>query len=601
METMISTGSTRITRVIESYQTLVRFTAARDGAQQPLLRLEELDPLSRLLLDRGFERADIARVVLCGEVKAGKSTLLNAICGEPVAATDHFEMTGWIARYWPAEEPFARIHRYDGTEEVTTPAAFLASCCARAWGKEDLASIQAVDIGLVGGRIPVAFIDAPGMGSIRRENEARLMSAVDQADLVAWILDVDALGPERVAALARTLNEQGTPQIAIITKCDLLEDESETSEIRRFAARTINIQEDRVFFTSAERALRDAPDGPPPCGSGLRRLLSFLSEDVSVRRADFRAQAERAYVGRIADLAAGLLGRVRDQLAAVQSGIDDFDKIVGMWREAVQSRLEKELKEVVREKLFSERRAALAERIGTAVRAGGDKALKNEVVERIFHEVLGPDYYRCFWQKVLDGMSTQVAGAWSEQLAEFAPEIERAVASLSPTAFGASACAWSSVSISERNDAHAVSTFKDGMKTSLGIAGVASAWAWVGSTAAHVTLGAALGAVGFPILLMGAGVSAGIAWWRRGKATSREGSMADAIIDAMREQFGEHVLSQEVFPRLSQINGTIASRISESFSSSMMCHLPTGDLGALAREIDERLTSVSGLCGNGRR
>lgn len=584
--------------IIDSYQTLLRFTAARGTARQPLLRVEEIDPLSRLLLDRGFERASVPRVVLCGEVKAGKSTLLNAICGATIAATDHFEMTGWIARYWPSDEAFARIHRYDGTEDVTSPEAFVAKCNARGWSAAELAQIEAVDVGLTSSRVPVAFVDAPGMGSIRRENEVRLMRAIDQADLVAWILDVDALGPERVAALAKTLDAHGTPQIAILTKCDLVDEPRELEEIRCYASKTIRVPEEHVFCTSALRAMESAPCGLAPDGSGVEPLLAFLSRDVAVRHSALRAQAERAYTVRLAELAAGLLQRVDAQLATVRDGIRDFERIVGKWRDAVQSRAETELERMVQEELFRGHRDALQGRIAEALSQGGEGALSNEAVQRIFRDVLGSDYYNRFWQSVLGDAAGRVATIWSQELAEFAPEIERAVSNVSVTALDSSAGAWSPQLLEAEANSAAASTLTEGLKTSLGIAGVASAWAWLGSTAAHLTLGAALGAVGFPILLMGAGVSAGLAWWRHKKEGRNPEAVAESVVDEMSRHFRERVLRDALFPKLESMNAAIADRIRGAFAESLLAHLPAGDLSALEEEVRQRLRSLSYATGS---
>src|ERR1039457_4415451 len=92
--------------VISALTLLRRFLHARTG--DPLLSTEDVAPLEALVREQSYFSADVPRILLMGRFKAGKSTLINSLVGANVAATDIFEMTSWVARYWPAHEPFCR-------------------------------------------------------------------------------------------------------------------------------------------------------------------------------------------------------------------------------------------------------------------------------------------------------------------------------------------------------------------------------------------------------------------------------------------------------------------------------------------------------------
>lgn len=113
------------------------------------------------------------RVAIAGRVKAGKSTLLNALVGERLAPTDAGECTRIVSWYkrGATYEVIARMH--DGSE---APLAF-----TRANGSLEvkLEGLSEVDIASIEVSVPtsalesITLIDTPGLASINDENSRR--------------------------------------------------------------------------------------------------------------------------------------------------------------------------------------------------------------------------------------------------------------------------------------------------------------------------------------------------------------------------------------------------------------------------------------------
>ncbi len=130
-----------------------------DGASRALARLDE--PL---------------RVAVAGRVKAGKSTLLNALMGEPVAATDAAECTRVITWYRRSMVPGAVALMRDGTERkvLLERSETMASI--------DLGPIpeDAVERFEVGVPTPwlegLTLIDTPGIDSVTENVSGRSMA-----------------------------------------------------------------------------------------------------------------------------------------------------------------------------------------------------------------------------------------------------------------------------------------------------------------------------------------------------------------------------------------------------------------------------------------
>lgn len=130
--------------------------ACATGAERALARLNE--PL---------------RVAVAGRVKAGKSTLLNALMGEPVAATDAAECTRVITWYRRSMVPDAVAFMRDGSEQKVLFERSQTSASI------DLGSIRedAVERFEVGVPTPglegLTLIDTPGIDSVTENVSGR--------------------------------------------------------------------------------------------------------------------------------------------------------------------------------------------------------------------------------------------------------------------------------------------------------------------------------------------------------------------------------------------------------------------------------------------
>ncbi|GIJ43232.1 GTPase [Virgisporangium aliadipatigenens] len=149
------------------------------------------DPALTLALERLDEPL---RVAIAGKVKAGKSTLLNAMVGEELAPTDAGECTRLVTWYRDGQRYEALLHLEDGNVEPR-PFDRVQGALRITLGR------PAKDVDHIEVRVPSrrlrtsTLIDTPGIGSISADVSLRTMTFLEaaqdraaQADAVIYLL-----------------------------------------------------------------------------------------------------------------------------------------------------------------------------------------------------------------------------------------------------------------------------------------------------------------------------------------------------------------------------------------------------------------------------
>lgn len=149
-------------------------TAATMELLRTARRVYDDDREAQRLIDRLEERLrEPLRLALAGMVKAGKSTLLNGILGERLAATDTAECTRVVTWYRYAATPSITMHLRDGRTE-RMPIRRSAGLLVFDLGGRTADDIEWIDVGwpLTSLQSHI-LIDTPGIASLSAGTSAR--------------------------------------------------------------------------------------------------------------------------------------------------------------------------------------------------------------------------------------------------------------------------------------------------------------------------------------------------------------------------------------------------------------------------------------------
>lgn len=110
------------------------------------------------------------RLAVVGQIKRGKSTLVNALLGEQIAATGQLELTFTVSEFCHADDRSVFIHYKDGTSEGPLPPAALEGLTVRNSARVDqLRQIRKVEFTMPNDLLKTfRLVDTPGLGSIHR-------------------------------------------------------------------------------------------------------------------------------------------------------------------------------------------------------------------------------------------------------------------------------------------------------------------------------------------------------------------------------------------------------------------------------------------------
>ncbi len=269
----------------------------RSAISAALERLHELaDESDRDALDALRDRLDSARlrVLVAGEAKRGKSTLVNALLGWEALPAGVTPLTAVATTVTAGNEEGIEVAFADGRSEGF-PLASLADFCTERGNPGNRRHVSSISVRLDAPVLDrgVEIVDTPGTGSVHAHNTSAAQLALPSMDAAIFVLTADP----PVSASERDLLSQvaglSVALFIVLNKADYL-DRHGLAEALEFTAQVVAEavgRSERVYPVSARAAL--APGGDEGFAAFAADFLSYLE------------------TGRIADLERSVAGHAR--------------------------------------------------------------------------------------------------------------------------------------------------------------------------------------------------------------------------------------------------------------------------------------------------
>jgi len=236
---------------------------------------------------------DRFNLVVVGQFKRGKSSLMNAIIGRDFLPTGLLPLTSAITTlcYGPQEKVILNRAGWVLADEITIPE--LAEYVTEQGNPGNIKGVIEVRI-----ELPVPFlrrglyfVDTPGIGSARSENTATTYSFLPESDAVIFVTSVEAPLSEAEEAFLQDVRQYARRLFIVVNKMDLLapnEHGQVLDYIRTGVSRILGEKDVRIFPLSARLALESKLHGNNHNDASLSgldmletALEKFLAEEKS--------------------------------------------------------------------------------------------------------------------------------------------------------------------------------------------------------------------------------------------------------------------------------------------------------------------------------
>jgi hypothetical protein len=311
-------------------------------AEEPRARaLEAVDTATRVAaaLGRGDLAAELASVrerlvdpaftvLVIGEFKQGKSSLVNALLGTALCPVDDDIATAvpTVLR-WSEEWDSAVFLAPSGPDDdpaslrVAMPLADVAGYVTEAANPDNVKRVRSVEIGVPAPilRNGLVLVDTPGVGGLGSAHATMTLGALPMADAVLFVSDASQEYSAPELEFLQTVRRLCPYAICVLTKRDLYLSWRDIVEYDRghLAALGLDLP---VMAVSSElrRVAVERGDARLNEESGFPTLERFLRDDVAGRGERLVLDGVRAVADRIVD-------ELEQQYAAEREALTDAD------------------------------------------------------------------------------------------------------------------------------------------------------------------------------------------------------------------------------------------------------------------------------------
>lgn len=221
-------------------------------------------------------------LVVLGEFKRGKSTLINALLGRDLLPTAVVPLTSAVTALRAGERDRLLVYRGDGTEQER-PVAELADYVTEAgnpgnrWGVE-LVRIELAHELLEGG---LELVDTPGVGSIHAHNTEAARNFLPRVDAAVCVLDAGQPLSQAERELFAEAADRVPRLLVVVNKIDQLDGadrELAVDFVRSAVRELLSGREGELFAVSARTG-----EGIGTLSGRLKRLADEEREALLLR------------------------------------------------------------------------------------------------------------------------------------------------------------------------------------------------------------------------------------------------------------------------------------------------------------------------------
>lgn len=222
-------------------------------------------------------------LVVFGEFKRGKSTLINALVGRPLLPSSVIPLTAVVTVVRYSTHPFCRISYDDGRSEEV-PLENLAAYVTEKENPNNEKGVSVAEVGIPADLLATGLrlVDTPGVGSVYLHNTEATKCYLDQVDGALLVLAADPPISQSELQFVQEIMACSSRVFVVLNKVDQLSGEDLDVALeftRKVLTQMMPTESMEILPVSARQGLQASDDSDPAwADSGMQSLTQRLRE-----------------------------------------------------------------------------------------------------------------------------------------------------------------------------------------------------------------------------------------------------------------------------------------------------------------------------------
>lgn len=367
------------------------------------------------------------KIVIIGEVKAGKSTLLNAILEDRISPTDILEATAVIFEVVYAESDCAVIQKYDGSSETISVDEVYSILQERQADQNLAAAISSVQIMRSSERFKrYNVVDTPGLLSVTKENLTRTKAYIQQADVILWVLNANYVGQRDVLSEIETVSSYGKPMMCLVNRIDMVK--GDTNRLIEYVTDLYGVYFKGIYPLSAKMAFTGIMNGMASEveQSGFTKIMEYIDNQIarSVAQAkETQKLSIKASLEALVDQDNLMHSDIHKEMMSLLDEYMLIEKDLHYFSGEIMSQVQSKANLLVSTRFLENERISITSQIKSMSKlappsqvAAIEQAIKQVPTEQVLHDEAGKmvnDLEKTYideWQKVISIISDNLKG-----------------------------------------------------------------------------------------------------------------------------------------------------------------------------------------------
>lgn len=534
------------------------------------------------------------KVVLMGEVKAGKSTLINAIVGENVSPVGVTETTAVILEISHGMEKEGTIHRKNGTTETMSTPLLYQLLEENRNNSNFYTEIESVKLSFpLSSLQDIHIVDTPGIETITTANQETTQNFIQKADVVIWVLSALHLGQANIEDQIMDVAGHGKPIVLLINRIDQITGSVES--VVDYAKDEYGLYTNAIFPISGYQALEGRKNSDESLyeKSGLKAVMEYLEKNINIAAEEVKEDSFQKSISQIfrkeVHLSKMILKNIRFSENSLHHRIED----IHYYHSKVTEGIQREAKLWLESEFMQKEEAAVM----NLIQSNSKSLLSNNIseIKKMLIEYSDENYISAhlssFWTELSNYSQVEIEKALAAMYEKFQQEEMKYLEEyeLAPVFVNAS---------NTFNFTDDSTDLVEGAKKGAFLGGAygmaAAAYvAVIGPSAAYITLGAALGSVLPPVLLVGAVTGAAYKFVNKDKKIKEIQELAQIQFSDIKKQ-SELNLKRSV-DELCQRQDQYFKNIEKKMTDTLLKGLTLSELEELKLEWEKYILLVEEL------